>query len=63
MHDLNVRTAKFANLPMLPPYLQPGPHDFTDGSNFASAGAGVLTTTNPGAAVSIELLTADSRTL
>ncbi|KAM5579511.1 hypothetical protein ABKV19_009339 [Rosa sericea] len=39
--------AKFAKLPMLPPYLQPGPQDFTDGSNFACVGAGALATTNP----------------
>lgn len=34
------------NLPMIPPYLQPGPQRFIDGSNFASAGAGVLPETN-----------------
>ncbi|XP_020227617.1 GDSL esterase/lipase 1 [Cajanus cajan] len=34
--------ATFAGLPMLPPYLQPGYHRFTDGANFASAGACVL---------------------
>ncbi|XP_024182872.1 GDSL esterase/lipase 1 [Rosa chinensis] len=45
--------AKFGKLPMLPPYLQPGPHDFTDGSNFASGGAGVLETTNPGSSISL----------
>ncbi|PRQ51488.1 putative carboxylesterase [Rosa chinensis] len=45
--------AKYAKLPMLPPYLQPGPHDFTDGCNFASAGAGVLVQTNPGRSISL----------
>ncbi|XP_044487143.1 GDSL esterase/lipase 1-like [Mangifera indica] len=40
--------AQFANLPILPPYLQPGAHQFTDGANFASAGAGVLDNTRPG---------------
>ncbi|KAJ0008207.1 hypothetical protein Pint_29415 [Pistacia integerrima] len=40
--------AQFANLPILPPYLQPGDHQFTDGANFASAGAGVLDNTRPG---------------
>ncbi|XP_050383864.1 GDSL esterase/lipase 1-like isoform X2 [Argentina anserina] len=40
--------AKFANLPMLPPYLQPDPKTFTDGASFASAGAGVLVETEPG---------------
>ncbi|XAR49851.1 hypothetical protein NMG60_11004009 [Bertholletia excelsa] len=34
--------AQYAQLPLLPPYLQPGKHDFTIGSNFASAGASVL---------------------
>ncbi|KAM5579519.1 hypothetical protein ABKV19_009347 [Rosa sericea] len=38
--------AKFAKLRMLSPYLQPGQHDFIDGSNFASAGAGVLETSD-----------------
>ncbi|XP_059643409.1 GDSL esterase/lipase 1-like [Cornus florida] len=40
--------ALFAKLPILPPYLQPGEHNFTDGSNFASGGAGVLDSTHPG---------------
>ncbi|XP_062008730.1 GDSL esterase/lipase 1-like [Rosa rugosa] len=47
--------AKFAKLPMLPPYLQPGPHDFTDGSNFASGGAGALATTNTGTVASFPM--------
>ncbi|KAK9923820.1 hypothetical protein M0R45_032220 [Rubus argutus] len=38
----------FAKLPIIPPYLQPGPHNFTDGTNFASADAGILVETNPG---------------
>ncbi|KAL6137373.1 hypothetical protein ACLB2K_062665 [Fragaria x ananassa] len=33
--------SKFANLPMLPPFLQPGSKKFTDGASFASAGAGI----------------------
>ncbi|XP_062008804.1 GDSL esterase/lipase 1-like [Rosa rugosa] len=41
--------AQFAKLPMPPPYLQPGAHHFTDGVNFASAGAGVLPGTFAGA--------------
>ncbi|KAK9923824.1 hypothetical protein M0R45_032224 [Rubus argutus] len=40
--------AKFANLPVLPPYLQPSPKNFTVGASFASAGSGVLVETNPG---------------
>uniref|UniRef100_A0A5B6Z5F4 Putative GDSL esterase/lipase 1-like n=1 Tax=Davidia involucrata TaxID=16924 RepID=A0A5B6Z5F4_DAVIN len=40
--------ALFAKLPILSPYLQPGEHDFTDGTNFASAGSGVLDDTHAG---------------
>ncbi|KAK6914635.1 GDSL lipase/esterase [Dillenia turbinata] len=40
--------AEFMNLPICTPYLKPGAHQFTDGANFASAGAGVLTQTHPG---------------
>ncbi|XP_050383854.1 GDSL esterase/lipase 1-like isoform X3 [Argentina anserina] len=40
--------AQFANLPLPPPYLEPGSHQFSDGTNFASAGAGVLPETQPG---------------
>ncbi|KAL9256003.1 GDSL esterase/lipase 5-like protein [Drosera capensis] len=40
--------AEFANLPLLPPYLQPGLSNYTDGVNFASAGACVLVDTRPG---------------
>ncbi|KAI4355382.1 hypothetical protein L6164_004162 [Bauhinia variegata] len=34
--------AQFANLPILAPYLQAGAHNFTNGTNFASAGSAVL---------------------
>ncbi|XP_054782854.1 GDSL esterase/lipase 1-like isoform X1 [Prosopis cineraria] len=34
--------ATFAGLPILPPYLEPKPHVFTDGANFASGGSCVL---------------------
>ncbi|XVE51795.1 hypothetical protein DITRI_Ditri02bG0070200 [Diplodiscus trichospermus] len=40
--------AEYANLPLIPPYLQPGNHQFTYGVNFASAGAGALAETNRG---------------
>ena len=40
--------AQFAKLPILPPYLQPIAHRFTNGANFASAGVGVLVQTHPG---------------
>ncbi|XP_050383856.1 GDSL esterase/lipase 1-like isoform X5 [Argentina anserina] len=43
--------AQFANLPLPPPYLEPGSHQFSDGTNFASAGAGVLPETQPGTEV------------
>lgn len=38
--------AEFAKLPYITPYLQPGYNQFTDGANFASAGAGALAETN-----------------
>ncbi|XP_030966554.1 GDSL esterase/lipase 1-like [Quercus lobata] len=37
--------AEFAKLPYITPYLQPGYNQFTDGANFASAGAGALAET------------------
>ena len=40
--------AQIAMLPILPPYLQPIAHRFTNGANFASAGVGVLVQTHPG---------------
>ncbi|XP_028783591.1 GDSL esterase/lipase 1-like [Neltuma alba] len=33
---------EYAELPLIPPYLQPGYHRYTDGANFASGGAGVV---------------------
>ncbi|KAL4191903.1 hypothetical protein AMTRI_Chr06g169590 [Amborella trichopoda] len=45
--------AKLANLPLIPPYLEPGAnHSF--GANFASAGAGALQTTNQGQVVDMD---------
>ena len=35
-----------AQLPILPPYLGTKNNNFTDGTNFASAGAGALAETN-----------------
>lgn len=47
--------AKFANLPLIPPYLQPGnDHQFTYGVNFASAGAGALTETAQGFVIDLK---------
>ncbi|WCJ39342.1 GDSL lipase [Euphorbia peplus] len=40
--------AQFANLALIPPYLEPSGHPLSDGANFASAGAGVLAGTHPG---------------
>ncbi|XP_059456687.1 GDSL esterase/lipase 1-like isoform X2 [Corylus avellana] len=40
--------AEYAKLELIKPYLQPGFEDYTDGVNFASAGAGVLPETHPG---------------
>ena len=40
-------SAEYAKLPLIPPYLQPGNHKFTYGSNFASSGAGALRETRP----------------
>lgn len=39
--------ADYAKLPLIPPFLQPSA-DYTNGVNFASAGAGVLSETNQG---------------
>ncbi|XP_030972724.1 GDSL esterase/lipase 4-like [Quercus lobata] len=46
--------AEYANLPLIKPYLQPGFDNYTDGVNFASAGAGVLPETHPGT-INLEL--------
>ncbi|KAI9119760.1 hypothetical protein K1719_009149 [Acacia pycnantha] len=46
--------AEYAEIPLIPPYLQPGYHRFTDGANFASAGAGTLDETNQGMAVPLK---------
>lgn len=39
--------AEYAKLPLLPPFLQPST-DYSNGVNFASGGAGVLSETNQG---------------
>ncbi|PKI33303.1 hypothetical protein CRG98_046307 [Punica granatum] len=39
--------AEYANLPLIRPYLEPGFSNYSDGANFASAGAGILPETNP----------------
>ena len=44
----NFVAAQFAGLPIIPTYLQPGNHKFTDGVNFASGGAGALVESHQG---------------
>jgi len=44
-------TAEYAKLPFIPPYLQPGNHQITDGVNFASGAAGALAQTRPAGSV------------
>ncbi|XP_010273767.1 PREDICTED: GDSL esterase/lipase 5-like [Nelumbo nucifera] len=46
--------AEYANLPFIPPFLHPGVHRFSDGANFASAGAGVLVETYPGLVINLK---------
>ncbi|KAK2970479.1 hypothetical protein RJ640_023662 [Escallonia rubra] len=45
--------AEYAKLPLIPPYLQPGNHQFGYGANFASAGAGALDETHPGRVINL----------
>ncbi|KAK4591489.1 hypothetical protein RGQ29_021621 [Quercus rubra] len=46
--------AEFAELPFITPFLYPGYHQYTDGSNFASAGAGALVETNQGLVIDLK---------
>ncbi|GLT46176.1 hypothetical protein SLA2020_199500 [Shorea laevis] len=46
--------AEYAKLPLIPPYLQPGNHQFTYGVNFASGGAGALVETNQGLVIDLK---------
>ncbi|XVE93117.1 hypothetical protein REPUB_Repub01dG0162500 [Reevesia pubescens] len=46
--------AQFAGLPIIPTYLEPGNHKFTDGVNFASGGAGALVESHRGFVVDLE---------
>lgn len=45
--------AEYAKLPLIPPYLQPGNHQFLFGANFASGGAGALDQTYAGLVVNL----------
>lgn len=44
--------AEYANLPLIPPFLQPGFRHYYAGVNFASAGAGALVETFQGSVYS-----------
>ncbi|KAB2633922.1 GDSL esterase/lipase 5-like [Pyrus ussuriensis x Pyrus communis] len=46
--------AEYAKLPLIPPFLQPSTADYTNGVNFASGGAGVLSETNQGLAIDLQ---------
>ncbi|XP_034695566.1 GDSL esterase/lipase 5 [Vitis riparia] len=46
--------AQYAKLPIIPPFLQPGVHQFYYGVNFASAGAGALVETFQGAVIDLK---------
>ncbi|XP_017978454.1 PREDICTED: GDSL esterase/lipase 1 [Theobroma cacao] len=46
--------AEYANLPLIPPYLQPGNHQFIYGVNFASDGAGALAESNQGLVIDLK---------
>ncbi|KAK7841648.1 GDSL esterase/lipase 1-like [Quercus suber] len=46
--------AEFAKLPFITPLLYPGYHQYTDGSNFASGGAGALVETNKGLVIDLK---------
>ncbi|KAK9131509.1 hypothetical protein Sjap_011996 [Stephania japonica] len=45
--------AEYAKLPLIPPYLQPSA-EFTNGANFASGGAGILSETNQGLVIALQ---------
>ncbi|KAL5579644.1 hypothetical protein UlMin_012086 [Ulmus minor] len=45
---------EYAKLPLIPPYLHPGAHDYTYGENFASAAAGSLVETNRGFVIDLK---------
>ncbi|KAG5563169.1 hypothetical protein RHGRI_005803 [Rhododendron griersonianum] len=47
---------EYAKLPLLPPYKQPGNnHQFSNGANFASAGAGALVQTHQGRVIDLNM--------
>ncbi|KAM6585444.1 hypothetical protein CsatB_012446 [Cannabis sativa] len=46
--------AEFAKLPLIPPYLHPGNHEFRYGVNFASAGSGAMPEINQGMTIDLQ---------
>ncbi|CAN6571121.1 unnamed protein product [Malus baccata var. baccata] len=46
--------AEYAHLPFVPPFLQPGFHQYYGGANFASAGAGALVETFQGEVIDLK---------
>ncbi|XP_062087922.1 GDSL esterase/lipase 5-like [Humulus lupulus] len=46
--------AEYANLPLIPPFLQPGFRHYYDGVNFASSGAGALVETFQGSVIDLK---------
>ncbi|KAK7275518.1 hypothetical protein RIF29_16637 [Crotalaria pallida] len=46
--------AEYANLPLIPPFLQPGKIEYNNGVNFASGGAGALVETFQGSVISLK---------
>ncbi|KAJ7963341.1 GDSL esterase/lipase [Quillaja saponaria] len=46
--------AEYAKLPLLQPYLHPGYHEYINGANFASGGAGALSETYQGLVIDIK---------
>ncbi|CAL0317979.1 unnamed protein product [Lupinus luteus] len=46
--------AEYANLPLIPPFMEPGNIQYNSGVNFASGGAGALVETFQGSVISLE---------
>ncbi|KAL6137364.1 hypothetical protein ACLB2K_062656 [Fragaria x ananassa] len=46
--------AQYSNLPLIPPYLQPGLYNYVYGVNFASGGSGALNETHQGVVIDLQ---------
>ena len=55
-HLLLIFVAEYANLPLIPPFLQPGLTQFNNGVNFASGGGGALVETFQGSVSALIIL-------